>query len=85
MFTGLQTAGSELRGVVQKLRNPFMNPGFIIGKGIERFRQQKDSPKLDLDIAGHLHPTLQTSAQLLEYCVKRFQYSVEIVLTRHGK
>ena len=85
MFTGLQNAGSELREVVQKLRNPFMNPGFIIEKSIERFRQQKNTPKLDLDIAGHLHPTLQPSAEVLEYCVKRFQYGVELVLTRHGK
>lgn len=84
-LSGLQTAGGELREVVQKLRNPFMNPGFIIEKGIERFRQQNNSPKLDLDIAGHLHPTLQPSAQLLEYCVKRFQYSVEMVLARHGQ
>lgn len=84
-FSGLQTAGSELREVVQKLRNPFMNPGFIIGKGIERFRQQKNNPKLDLDIAGHLHPTLQPSAERLEYCVKRFQYGVELVLARHGQ
>lgn len=85
MFSGLQNAGSELSQTVQKLRNPFMNPGFIIEKSIERFRQQKNNPRLDLDIAGHLHPTLQPSAELLEYCVKRFQYSVELALARYGE
>lgn len=84
-FSGLQSAGVELRNVVQKLRNPFMNPGFIIGKGIERFRHQNNNPKLDLDLAGHLHPTLQPCAEQLEYCVKRFQYCVETVLGRYGQ
>ncbi|KAK3858082.1 hypothetical protein Pcinc_035704 [Petrolisthes cinctipes] len=83
-LSGLQHAGLELRNLVKKLRNPLMNPGFILGKGIERFRQSKDNPKLDLDLSGHLHPSLMGGAEILEYCVKRFQYAVETVLARYG-
>lgn len=83
--TGLQHAGVGLQNLVKKLRNPLMNPGFILGKGIERFRHSKDNPKLDLGLSGHLHPSLQEGAEVLEYCVKRFQYAVETVLTRYGK
>ncbi|KAK4296974.1 hypothetical protein Pmani_030578 [Petrolisthes manimaculis] len=83
-LSGLQHAGLELRNLVKKLRNPLMNPGFILGKGIERFRQSKDNPKLDLGLSGHLHPSLMGGAEVLEYCVKRFQYAVETVLARYG-
>ncbi|XP_068231075.1 complex I assembly factor ACAD9, mitochondrial-like [Palaemon carinicauda] len=84
-LNGLQHAGAELREVVKKLRNPLMNPGFAIGKGIERMRNTQGNPKLDLNIAGHLHPTLKIGADALEFSVKRFQYAVETVLARHGK
>lgn len=84
-LNGLQQAGSELKDVVKKLRNPLMNPGFVLGKGIERMRNTKDNPKLDLNLAAYLHPSLKLGAEALEYCVKRFQYAVESVLSRHGK
>lgn len=84
-LSGLQHAGIELQEVVQKLRNPLMNPGFIIGKGIEKFRQHKDNPKLDLNLSDHLHPSLKFGGDALEYCVKRFQYGVEILLSRYGR
>ncbi|KAG7164836.1 Complex I assembly factor ACAD9-like [Homarus americanus] len=81
----LQHAGNEMKGMIQKLRNPLMNPGFILGKGIERIRQHKDNPKLDLNLSDSLHPSLKAAGDILEYCVKRFQYSVETVLARHGR
>ncbi|XP_045608388.1 complex I assembly factor ACAD9, mitochondrial [Procambarus clarkii] len=83
-LTGLHHAGLELREMVRKLRNPVMNPGFIFTKVIEKYRQQKDYPKLDLELASYVHPTLKPGADVLEYSVKRFQYSVETVLARHG-
>nr|XP_053642557.1 complex I assembly factor ACAD9, mitochondrial-like [Cherax quadricarinatus] len=83
-LSGLQHAGIELQSLIKKLRNPLMNPGFILGKSIERLRHQKDNPKLDLDLAGYIHPSLKLGADSLEYCVKRLQYSVEVVLARHG-
>lgn len=83
-LSGLQQAGMELQDLVKKLRNPLMHPGFILGKGLEQFRHQNDSPKLDLGLAGYLHPSLQSGAEALEYCVKRFQYAVETLLTRYG-
>jgi len=84
-LNGLQYAGIELNQMVKKLRNPLMNPGFIIGKGMENFRQKRDNPKLDLNLGEQLHPALGSSAEALEYCVKRFQYGVESVLGRHAK
>ncbi|XP_063602339.1 complex I assembly factor ACAD9, mitochondrial-like [Penaeus indicus] len=84
-LNGIQHAGAELRDTVKKLRNPLMNPSFVIGKGLERMRHQKDKPKLDLDLSGSLHPSLSAGGEALEYCVKRFQYAVETSLARHGK
>merc|ERR1712142_255606 len=84
-LNGLQYAGQELSQLVKKLRNPLMNPGFILGKGVETFRQKQDNPKLDLHLREQLHPSLGQSADALEYCVKRFQYGVEAVLSRHAK
>ncbi|CAL4070634.1 unnamed protein product, partial [Meganyctiphanes norvegica] len=85
MVYRLQYAGIELSQMVKKLRNPLMNPGFIIGKGMENFRQKRDNPKLDLNLGEQLHPALGSSAEALEYCIKRFQYGVESVLGRHAK
>jgi len=84
-LNGIQHAGKSLSEMVKKLRNPLMNPGFIIGKGMETLRQKKDNPKLDLGLREQLHPSLGESADALEYCVKRFQYGVESVLSRHAK
>jgi acyl-CoA dehydrogenase family protein 9 len=82
---GVQHAGIELQETVKKLRNPLMNPNFVIYQLWQRRRQSSDSPKLNLGLDGYLHPSLQVSATLLEYCVLRLQYGVEIVLTRHGQ
>ncbi|KAK7086337.1 Acyl-CoA dehydrogenase, N-terminal domain [Halocaridina rubra] len=83
-LNGLQHAGNELKEMVKKLRNPLMNPGFILGKGLEKYRHTKDNPKLDLKLNEYLHPSLKLGSDALEYCVKRFQYAVEVCLSRHG-
>ncbi|XP_047102374.1 complex I assembly factor ACAD9, mitochondrial-like [Schistocerca piceifrons] len=82
---GLQHAGIQLSETVRKIRNPAMNPGFILSKLWERRRQQMDDPKLILGLEGYLHPSLQVPAQMLEYCVLRLPYAVEVVLSRHGQ
>ena len=82
--TGLQTAGQGLRDLVKKLRNPFLNPGLLLGKTLQRWRQSNDLPQLTLKLDGFVHPTLERSAKHLEYCVHRFQYIVEIMLQRYG-
>ncbi|XP_069694617.1 complex I assembly factor ACAD9, mitochondrial-like isoform X2 [Periplaneta americana] len=82
---GIQHAGLELRDTVKKMRNPLMNPGFVLHKAWQQRQQANDSPKLNLGLDGYLHPSLQSAAKLLEYCVLRLQYGVEIVLARHGE
>jgi len=84
-LNGLQYAGQELSQMVKKLRNPLMNPGFVLGKGMDAIRQKRDNPKLDMDLREQLHPSLGAAADVLEYCTKRFQYGVESVLSRHAK
>ncbi len=61
-----------------------MFPSLVWSKGIERWRQSKANPKYKLGLHGFLHPSLQVSANHLEYCVMRFQYIVEVVLQREG-
>ncbi|PSN49598.1 Acyl-CoA dehydrogenase family member 9 [Blattella germanica] len=82
---GIQHAGTELREVVNKLRNPLMNPNFIIKKVWQTRQQSNDNPTLNLGLDGYLHPSLQPAAKILEYCILRLQYGVEVALQRHGK
>jgi hypothetical protein len=58
-FAGIQYAGIELEEVVKKLRNPLMNPNFVIYKLWQKRQHVKDSPKLNLGLDGYLHPSLQ--------------------------
>ncbi|KAF4533144.1 hypothetical protein B566_EDAN007955 [Ephemera danica] len=81
---GLQYAGINLAETVKKLRNPLMNPGFILKKLLERRKQAKDRPKLTLGLNGFLHPSLEGASRQLEYSVLRLQYAVEILLSRYG-
>ncbi|KDR19102.1 hypothetical protein L798_06335, partial [Zootermopsis nevadensis] len=82
---GIQYAGIELKEVTKKMRNPLMNPNFFFYTIWQKRRQVNDSPTLNLGLDGYLHPSLQGSAKLLEYCVLRLQYGVETVLLHHGK
>ncbi|XP_066997149.2 complex I assembly factor ACAD9, mitochondrial isoform X2 [Anabrus simplex] len=50
----------------------------------ERLSQDNDRPLLDLKLHYYVHPTLEFAAKQLEYCVKRFQYALEILISRHG-
>lgn len=88
MFIALmccQHAGKELAESVRKIRNPLMNPGFVLNSLWNRRRHVNDNPKLYMDLPGQLHPSLMDEANQLEYCTQRLQYAVEIALQRHGK
>lgn len=75
---GLHHTGSTVAESVQKQRNPFMYPKFILK---ELFRTS-EAPDLGLD--EHLHPSLQNSAKLLEKCVSMLSVCSEEMLVRHG-
>lgn len=82
---GIQHAGIELKDVVKKIRNPFMNPGFALKFILQDARHRSDKPSLNLQLKGFVHPSLQQSANQLEYCILRLQYGVRLALQRHGK
>jgi len=82
---GVQHAGKALSAMVKKLRNPLMNPGFAINKGVEMMMRNNKNPSLKLGLGGHLHPSLRISSDQLEKTVLRFQMATEAALTRHGK
>jgi len=52
---------------------------------MQRSRQARDDPKLTLNLKSYIHPALEDCAKLLEYCVLRLQYGIEISLQIHGK
>jgi acyl-CoA dehydrogenase family protein 9 len=81
---GLQHAGKELRDIVKKLRNPYLNPTLVWKTMMQRLKHQRDDPKFTLGLDGYLHPSLKDCAQNLEYSVLRLQYGVEMLLQRHG-
>lgn len=62
-----------------------MNPGFVLQSFIKEMRSKKDKPSLDLFLNESLHPSLSSQANELEYCVKRFEYGIQNMLTQYGK
>jgi len=81
---GVQAAGKELRELVKKLRNPFAFPNLVLKKSIERWRHSKNEPRMKLGLKSFVHPSLEKSVSYLEYAIVRLQYTVELLLERHG-
>lgn len=70
--------------MVKKLRNPFKNPIFMFEQIWRRHKIAKSDPSYSIGISSYLHPSLDTSAKSLEYCVHRLSYATEVLLQRHG-
>ncbi|KAG5877267.1 hypothetical protein JTB14_009763 [Gonioctena quinquepunctata] len=81
---GLQYAGIALNNRISKIRNPLFHGGFTLKRMWTDRRNVDDNPKLDFYLGEYLHPSTYSSSQHLEYCVKRLQFSAEILLARHG-
>ncbi|XP_023018926.2 acyl-CoA dehydrogenase family member enigma [Leptinotarsa decemlineata] len=81
---GLQYAGVTLNERIGKIRNPLFYAGFTLAKMWSDRRNVNDDPKLDLKLGEYLHPSTMSSSQNLEYCVKRLEFAVEVLLARHG-
>ncbi|BET02348.1 acyl-CoA dehydrogenase [Nesidiocoris tenuis] len=81
---GVQHAAWELAKEVKMARNPLDFPGFVLGRIVDSVRQSRDRPKLDLKLYEELHPSLNSSAELLEHTVLRMKYAVQTILTRYG-
>lgn len=84
-LVGIQHSGKELGELVRKLRNPMAHPLLILQKLWESRRDRADMPIMDLDLYTSLHPSLKPQADMLEYCVKRLKYCVEVSLERLGR
>ena len=69
LLPGVQHAGKGLAEVVRKLRNPMMNPGFVLSKTFELLRRKWSKRYLTLGLAQFVHPTLQVEMLILDYCV----------------
>ncbi|KAH8290756.1 hypothetical protein KR054_005636 [Drosophila jambulina] len=81
-LTGLQYAGQAMNAGVRKSRNPLFHPGHIFGKFLDT--NSIDSPKTKMQLAEHVHPSLDAAAQCVEHSVARLQMAVELMFTRHG-
>lgn len=81
---GIQHAAPELKTLVKKLRNPFMNPGFALSSAFRQVRDKQGNPKLTQDLKGHVHPSLGEAADSLEFCTERFRFAVQILLSKYG-
>ncbi|XP_020803577.1 acyl-CoA dehydrogenase family member 9, mitochondrial [Drosophila serrata] len=81
-LTGLQYAGQAMNAGVRKSRNPLFHPGHIFGKFLDT--NSIDSPKTKMQLAEHVHPSLDAAAQCIEQSVARLQMAVELMFTRHG-
>lgn len=67
---------------VRKSRNPLFHPGHIFGKFLGT--ASLESPKTRMQLAEHVHPSLEAAAQCIEHSVARLHMAVEIMFTRHG-
>lgn len=76
---GLHRAGYNNAEMVQKYRNPFMNPKYIL----KEVFASREGP--DLAIEEHLHPSLIVSARLLQKSIHMLAESTETLLINHGK
>lgn len=73
----------NLHAEVKKIRNPLSHPGLAFKK---IFKQSViDHPKQTLNLQYNVHPTMDPSAQWLEYSILRLEAATEILLGRHGQ
>lgn len=70
---------------LNKLRLAPWYPGYFIKNMIRERAERSDYLTLDVDIFGHVHPSLLDVAKRLEYIVKRVKFATEEMCMRHGK
>lgn len=82
---GVKTTGAWKHGLIRRLRLAPFYPVYTIKYFIRQMRNRRDSVPLTMDFPGHLHPTLKSPGEWLEYTLKRLEYGVEILFFRHGQ
>ncbi|KAK0096498.1 hypothetical protein PV326_005299 [Microctonus aethiopoides] len=76
---GLEHFSSQISTKVRNLRNPWSDPMTTLKKLFSSVKFDK------LYIADNLHPTLQPTAELLEYGINKLRNSLEIILINNGR
>lgn len=82
---GLQHAGIVLKDEVKKSRNPLEFSEYVFKRIFNERRDILGKPRLKLQLKLQLHPSLISAADLLEFCVLRFQYAVKYLLRQYGQ
>ncbi|XP_035222717.1 complex I assembly factor ACAD9, mitochondrial-like isoform X1 [Stegodyphus dumicola] len=83
-LTGLKIVGAKKFEVVMIFRNRFFHPWDTLKQLIRHWRILKNMYKFDIDIAGHIHPSLVEWGNNLETALQKFEVAVEKVLSEHG-
>ncbi|KAF6200463.1 hypothetical protein GE061_004906 [Apolygus lucorum] len=83
-LSGIQYAGVAINELIMRNRNPLNYPGFVFKRMLSNRRQSDDNPKLELELYMNLHPSLKSASEILEYCVLRLKFAVEVALSRYG-
>lgn len=75
---GLQYAGKNLHQHISKLRNAFHYPRYVLRTFFNSEYQIK------LQIADHMHPSLQEGGEILEKCITKLHMITVRLLQKHG-
>ncbi|XP_058822927.1 very long-chain specific acyl-CoA dehydrogenase, mitochondrial-like [Topomyia yanbarensis] len=82
-LTGIQSAGKQLKGLQQALKNPLMNLGTVLQEGTKRVARTVGTNKTDL--GGFVAEPLKEAAKLCSQSIDLFSHTIESVLVKNGK
>uniref|UniRef100_V9KMZ2 Very long-chain specific acyl-CoA dehydrogenase, mitochondrial n=1 Tax=Callorhinchus milii TaxID=7868 RepID=V9KMZ2_CALMI len=83
-LTGIQMAGSRLKGLQKALKNPLGNVGLLVEAMGKRARR-KVGLSTGETLSGFIHPELASSGEMLVKAIERFGGCTEDLLLRYGK
>ena len=82
---GLRMAGQWRHDHIRRLRLSPLYPVHAVKNYLGAIKRRRDLIDFDLDLSGYVHPNLQSAAEWIETCVKKFDLSGEQLLTTYGK
>lgn len=74
----------DLGEYIKKICNPYVYFNEALKHTYYTVKNDRDAPKLDLHLHKNLHPSLKVSANSLEYCIKRLEYTNINLLEHFG-
>ncbi|XP_053696030.1 very long-chain specific acyl-CoA dehydrogenase, mitochondrial-like [Sabethes cyaneus] len=82
-LTGIQFAGTRLKGLQQAMKNPLANLGTVFQEGSKRLLRTAGST--EIDIGQFVADPLKDSAKLCAQSIEIFNQTIETLLIKHGK